>query len=233
MVMAGWLKGCAPEDDSCEGMKSTVRQCTWCILLLVVTVLFLLFVMSVMVFNLQKFRASLSRYKTAWKEIRAELNLRRSEDPMRIAGDADTEDEGEEEEADDEADDNDDEPHDDDDEDGHGYNPSAGDDNPWYTDVPVIGTRHDTPRPRRRIAQKSNGDIAAGRGSSSTAAVATTAAEDEEAPTRPERSVQNEVGHTMEAPESDEENEEVEEEEMREVPQWHQGGEEQRQKGRR
>ena len=197
MVMAGWLKGCAPKEDSCEGMKSTVRQCTWCFLLLVVTVLFLLFVMSVMVFNLQKFRASLSRYKIAWKEIRAELNLRRSEDPMTIAGDADTEDEGEEEEADDQADDNDDEPHDDD-------------------DVPVTGARHDTPRPRRRIAQKSNGDSAAGRGSSSTTAAATTPAEDEEAPTRPERSVQNEVGHTMEAPEDDEENEEVEEEEMRE-----------------
>eukprot|EP00913_Durusdinium_trenchii_P031919 g29895.t1 len=38
------------------------------------------------------------------------------------------------------------------------------------------------------------------------------AAEDEEAPTRPERSVQNEAGHTMEAPEDDEGNEEVEDE---------------------
>ena len=129
-----------------------------------------------------------------------------------MAGDADAENEGEEEEADDEADDNDDEPHDDDDDDGHGYAPGAGDDNPWYADVPVTGTRHDTPRPRRRIAQKSNGDIAAGRGSSATTAAATMAAEDEEAPTRPERSVQNEAGHTMEAPEDDEGNEEVEDE---------------------
>ena len=47
-------------------------------------------------------------------------------------------------------------------------------------------------------------------------AEATTAAEDEEVPTRPERSVQNEVGHTMEAPESEEE--EMREEEESEEP---------------
>ena len=59
MVMAGWLKGCALEGDNCEGMKSTVRQSVWCILLLSITALFLLFVMSVMVFNIQKIRTSL------------------------------------------------------------------------------------------------------------------------------------------------------------------------------
>ena len=145
LVAAGWLKGCAPEGDNCEGMRSTVRQSMWCILLLVTTVLFLLFVMSVMVFNIQKIRASLSRYRIAWKEIRAELNLRRSEDPMRIAGDADTENEGEEEEADDEADDNGDEP--DDDGNGDDHDPGGGE-NPWYTDVPVTGSSSTTYKER-------------------------------------------------------------------------------------
>ena len=105
LVMAGWLKGRAPEADSCEGMRTTVRHSMWCILLLTFTVLFLLFAMSVMVFNAQKIRTSLSRYRIAWREMRAELNLRRDEDPMRLVGETGADGDGEgEEENDDEAD---------------------------------------------------------------------------------------------------------------------------------
>ena len=73
LVMAGWLKGCAPDSDNFEGMRTTVRHSMWCIFLLRATVLFLLFVMSVMVFNIQKVQAPLS-------------HLRKNEEPMRLAG---------------------------------------------------------------------------------------------------------------------------------------------------
>lgn len=126
-----------------------------------------------------------------------------------IAGEAGAEAEGEEEEADDEADD--DEPYDDGRDDDHD---AGGGDNSWYTDVPVAGTsstadgeRHDTPRPRRRIAQKSNGDIAAGRGEGCGAPT-----DDQGAEERPNRSVQNDAIHTMESPEGKERKEEGEDE---------------------
>ena len=45
--------------------------------------MFLLFVMSVMVFRIQKIRMTLAGYRTAWREVREELNIRRRDDPLR------------------------------------------------------------------------------------------------------------------------------------------------------
>ena len=155
-------------------------QSTWCICLLSITVLFLLFVMSVMVFRIQKIRTSLARYRVAWREIRAELNLRSSENPLRLAGE-DEHHEGEEEDG-----------NEDDDEFPYDRGPNGGDS---MDDDGYIYGRSCNPRtstPRRRISQKSNGDGAAGRGTSSGG--------DVEAEDRPERVMHSEGSHTMDAP---------------------------------
>ena len=195
LTVAGLLKGCSPVEDNCDGMKTAEVQSTWCICLLSITVLFLLFVMSVMVFRIQKIRVALARYRTAWKEVRAELNPPRRDDPLRHADeDAHHEGEGEEEEG-----------NEDDDEfpDDRGPNGEDSIDDDGY----IYGRSHSTrtSTPRRRITQKSNGDAAAGRGAST--------GNDVEAEDRPSRVVQTEEVHTMEAPDEQDDKEEEKEDE--------------------
>ena len=63
LMVAGLLKGRSPVEDSCDGVRSTAIHSMWCICLLSATVLFWMFVMSVIVFRIQRIRTSMARYR--------------------------------------------------------------------------------------------------------------------------------------------------------------------------
>lgn len=91
LLVSGVLKGRNQFDDTCDGMKTTVVSSMWSICALCATVLILLFVIAVTVCRVRDMRVQLSRCRFAWRQIRKELALKRSEDPFRL------EDKGEEE----------------------------------------------------------------------------------------------------------------------------------------
>ena len=185
LLTAGLLKGCNSDEASemtCGGMRQAVVHNAWSLHILCWAVFILMSVIAILVFNMQRMRTQLARYRCVWRGLKKELELRRSENPFLMA-------EGEGEES--AHSDNDDDDYDnygDDEGDGHGgYNshhghdetsengyiegeshlrllhPSgggsgngdvAGGPNPHYEDVPLTEDAEETPMKRRKCVHE-------------------------------------------------------------------------------
>ncbi|CAK8995861.1 Retrovirus-related Pol polyprotein from transposon TNT 1-94 [Includes: Protease [Durusdinium trenchii] len=181
LLTAGLLKGCNSDEASemtCGGMRQAVVHNAWSLHILCWAVFILMSVIAILVFNMQRMRTQLARYRCVWRGLKKELELRRSENPFLMA-------EGEgEESAHSDNDDDDYDDYGDDEGDGHGgydshhghdetsengyiegeshlrlLHPSgggsgngdvAGGPNPHYEDVPRTEDVEETPMKRRK-----------------------------------------------------------------------------------
>ena len=183
LLTAGLLKGCSNDEASemtCGGMRQAVVHNTWSLHILCWAVFILMSVIAILVFNMQRMRTQLAKYRCVWRGLKKELALKRRENPFLMA-------EGEGEES--AHSDNDDEDYDDygDDEgEGHGgYNSHHGEDgsaeggyfegglhshlshvsgggngdvaggpNPYYEDAPQTGDVEERPMKRRKCVHE-------------------------------------------------------------------------------